>query len=126
MGNDQSRSSTTAQSAEERPPDYYELLQISEDAADDEIRVSLFDPFSSQDQLMASQRSYRKLAVRVSFILIAQGTHRKPFSWSITPTRIPTESKKPPDFLRIFSTLMRYASPLVHCNLSSDRLVDPQ
>ena len=38
MGSDQSRSST-GQSAEARPPDYYELLEIAEDATEDEIRV---------------------------------------------------------------------------------------
>lgn len=37
MGNDQSRS--TEAEGEARPPDYYELLQITEDATDDEIKA---------------------------------------------------------------------------------------
>nr|ODN87212.1 hypothetical protein L203_03484 [Cryptococcus depauperatus CBS 7841] len=46
MGNDQSRSSKDVNGAEERPPDYYELLQVDENADYDEIK-----------------RSYRKLAL---------------------------------------------------------------
>jgi DnaJ family protein A protein 5 len=40
MGNDQSRSAGSQdQAAEERPPDYYQLLQVDEDAGFDEIKV---------------------------------------------------------------------------------------
>ena len=38
MGNDQSRSSG-GQSIKEGPPDYYKLLQVSEDATEDDLRV---------------------------------------------------------------------------------------
>lgn len=38
MGNDHSRPAE-AEGAGDRPPDYYELLQISEDATDGEIKV---------------------------------------------------------------------------------------
>lgn len=38
MGSDHSRSAG-GQSEEERPPDYYELLQIDEEATEDELRV---------------------------------------------------------------------------------------
>ncbi len=40
MGNDHSRGAIGAQSeASERPPDYYELLQVNEESTADEIRV---------------------------------------------------------------------------------------
>lgn len=39
MGNDQSRT-TDSSNDEARPPDYYELLQVDQDATDDEIKAS--------------------------------------------------------------------------------------
>lgn len=41
MGNDQSRSAGNDQSAEDKPPDYYQLLQVDEEASYEEIKVSI-------------------------------------------------------------------------------------
>lgn len=40
MGSDHSRPGNDTLEVEGRPPDYYDLLQITEDATEDEIRVS--------------------------------------------------------------------------------------
>lgn len=41
MGNDQSRTpSGDGKQVEEKPPDYYELLQVDEEAGYDEIKVT--------------------------------------------------------------------------------------
>lgn len=40
MGNDQSRSSGGAHAEQLKPLDYYELLQVDEEATFDEIKVS--------------------------------------------------------------------------------------
>jgi DnaJ family protein A protein 5 len=39
MGNDHSRGSAGGAAADDRPPDYYELLQIDEEATGEEIKV---------------------------------------------------------------------------------------
>ena len=62
MGSDQSRTANTA-GTESGPPDYYELLQISEDATADEIKVGKLCIVEVDLSLTKSQRSYRKLAV---------------------------------------------------------------
>ena len=40
MGSDQSRT-TDPSNDDGRPPDYYELLQVDQDATDDEIKASV-------------------------------------------------------------------------------------
>jgi hypothetical protein len=44
MGNDQSRGSSSQAQVAEKTLNYYELLQIDEDAEFDEIKVSVTDP----------------------------------------------------------------------------------
>jgi len=41
MGNDQSRTSGDQTGTDGRPPDYYQLLQVDEDATGEEIKVSV-------------------------------------------------------------------------------------
>lgn len=51
MGNDQSRTSSgDGKQVDEKPPDYYELLQVDEEAGYDEIKVSWSFTFITSEQ----------------------------------------------------------------------------
>ena len=57
MGQDQSTASGQRGSDDARPPDFYELLEVTEEATADEIKVRV--PSGGAD----FQKSYRRLAV---------------------------------------------------------------
>ena len=71
MGNDQSRPSATEGKETARPPDYYQLLEVSEDATSDEIKVRNLPVPHTAYRLTLVQRSYRKLAVCLEFVLMS-------------------------------------------------------
>lgn len=105
MGNDQSRSSSAGQDqdTQEKPPDYYQLLQIDEDATDDEIKVSDgVELHLASISNVQSQRSYRKLAVS-SIARHSGGAPAQPRSCSTIRTRTPIGSKRQLKSLQTFS-----------------------
>lgn len=99
MGNDQSRGTTSKPEDVVKPLDYYELLQIDEDATFDDIKVSP-GPLSQCLQLTV-KRAYRKLAVSSVMVTIAHN------SLSITQTRIHIVSRRQLSSLPISSKRTR-------------------